>query len=150
MSRNPKTSEARADVPQRNMIIPVEKLEIQGQGQQPQSSNQLISLSRLSQVGSILKKELGYEATMHLLMTFLYIAGNEGCSMQELEKATGATPASNSRNTDWLSYGRNSVSNNGLGLVSKDKPLRQKDRRRVVLKLTPKGKELLTKLAAVL
>ena len=87
---------------------------------------------------------------MHLLMTFLYIAGNEGCSMQELEKATGATPASNSRNTDWLSYGRNSVSNNGLGLVSKDKPLRQKDRRRVVLKLTPKGKELLTKLAAVL
>ena len=83
-------------------------------------------------------------------MTFLYIASNEGCGMQELERATGATAASNSRNTDWLSYGRNAVTNNGLGLIKKERPLDQRDRRKIVLGLTSKGRELIRRLSAAL
>ncbi|GCE65723.1 MarR family transcriptional regulator [cyanobiont of Ornithocercus magnificus] len=108
------------------------------------------SIYRLSRAVAVFKEALGYEATTHLLMTFLYIARNDGCSMQDLERATGATGASNSRNTDWLSYGRNAVTNNGLGLIKKERPLNQKDRRKIVLSLTSKGKELLKTLSEVL
>ena len=111
---------------------------------------QLPRLSCLSEVVAIFKEGLGYEATTHLLMTFLYIASNEGCGMQELERATGATAASNSRNTDWLSYGRNAVTNNGLGLIKKERPLDQRDRRKIVLGLTSKGRELIRRLSAAL
>ena len=94
------------------------------------------------------------ELSIHVIACFLYIASRDGAHKQALEEDLPfMTRASSSRNTDWLSKhhrlllpsGRRKP---GLGLIRKE--LDMTDKRRSVLSLTPKGKELVNQIKDIL
>ena len=93
------------------------------------------------------------EISISVLCTLLYVGSRNECHKQALEEDLEMTRASTSRNTDMLSKhhrllipsGRRKP---GLGLIKKEPDI--SDKRRSVLTLTPKGKELITQLKDVL
>ena len=94
------------------------------------------------------------ELQIHVISTLLYIASHDDCHKQALEEDLPfMTRASTSRNTDWLSkWHRLTLPNGrrkpGLGLIRKE--VDESDRRRSVLSLTPKGKELIVQIKQIL
>lgn len=84
----------------------------------------------------------------------LYIASRDGAHKQALEEDLPfMTRASSSRNTDWLSKWHRQLLPSGrrkpgLGLIKKEVDI--SDKRRSVLSLTPKGKELITQIKDIL
>jgi len=80
------------------------------------------------------------EIPAQVIMTFLYIAAHDNCHKQALEEDLNLTTASSSRNTDWLSD-HHRLNKPGLGLIIKSQdPV---NRRRIVLKLSHKGRLLI-------
>ena len=87
------------------------------------------------------------EIPAQVIATFLYVASHDDCFKGDLEKALAFSTASGSRNTDWLSaYHR--LNKPGLGLIAKYRD--QTNRRRQILKLTPKGRILVKQIKDIL
>ncbi|MFN7322999.1 MAG: MarR family transcriptional regulator [bacterium] len=82
---------------------------------------------------------LDREMPAQVVATFLYVASHNECHKVALEEDLNFPTSSGSRNTDWLSRFHR-LRKPGLNLISKEvDPL---DRRRTILKLTPKGEQL--------
>ncbi|MBM4179647.1 MAG: winged helix-turn-helix transcriptional regulator [Ignavibacteria bacterium] len=82
---------------------------------------------------------LDREMPASLTSCFLYVASHDNCHKQALEEDLVMKTSSTSRNTDWLSkYHR--LKKPGLHLITKEAD--PANRRRQVLKLSPKGEQL--------
>lgn len=76
--------------------------------------------------------------------TFLYVASHDGCHKQAIEDALALSTAASSRNTDLLSTGRIGNRRSGLELISKEyDPM---NRRRQIMRLTPRGKQVINQM----
>ena len=78
---------------------------------------------------------------------FLYIAAHDGCHKQSLEEFMGFSVAAGSRNTDWLSE-FHKPGKPGMGLITKTTD--PANRRRQILRLTPKGKAAIKQLKTII
>jgi len=87
------------------------------------------------------------EIPAQVIATFLYVASHDDCSKVDLEKALAFSTASGSRNTDYLSDFHR-LNKAGLGLIAKYRD--QTNRRRQILKLSPKGRILVKQLKDIL
>lgn len=96
-------------------------------------------LEYLSGVVDILRK-IRPQFKAQLLQTFLYIAQNEGCELDEIKEHTKLSQASVSRNVATLSTVE-TKGKPGLGFIKKDICLN--DPKRYCLYLTTKGKQFL-------
>ena len=86
---------------------------------------------------------LDREIPAQVVSILLYIAIHEPCHKQAIEEDLGYTTGSCSRNIDWLTT-KHRLNKPGLGLVEKWKD--PSNRRRYIVALTPKGKELINTL----
>lgn len=87
------------------------------------------------------------EMPAQVITTFLYVAAHDNCHKTALEEDLGLTAASGSRNTDRLSkYHR--LNKPGLDLITKE--VDPQNRRRQILRLTPKGELLLKQIEEIL
>jgi len=87
------------------------------------------------------------EVPGQLVSVFCYIASHNPCHLQAIQEDLGLSPNSTSRNTDWLSS-HHRLGKAGMGLVTKaDDPY---DMRRKVVKLTPKGEQMVTTIKEIL
>lgn len=97
------------------------------------------------------------EVPAQVISTFLYVAAHNPCHAQSLqldlitENAKGEpvpmTPSAVSRNTDWLSE-QHRLGKPGLNLIHKE--VDPSNRRRQILRLTPKGVKLVKALRTIL
>ena len=87
------------------------------------------------------------EIPAQVIATFLYVASHDDCYKGDLEKALAFSTASGSRNTDYLSDFHR-LNKPGLGLIAKYRD--QTNRRRQILKLTPKGRILVKQIKDIL
>ena len=87
------------------------------------------------------------EIPAQVIATFLYVASHDDCTKVDLEKALAFSTASGSRNSDYLSDFHR-LNKPGLGLIAKYRD--QTNRRRQILKLTPKGRILVKQLKDIL
>lgn len=92
-------------------------------------------------------RTLDKEIPAQVIATFLYVASHDDCTKVDLEKALTFSTASGSRNTDWLSEFHR-LNKAGLGLIIKYRD--QTNRRRQLLKLSPKGRILVKHLKTIL
>ena len=92
---------------------------------------------------------LDWEIPAQTIATLFYIASHEGCTKYELEEALGCSPASGSRNTDWLSK-RHRLNKPGLDLISKEVDQEDPKKRRLILKLSPKGRAFIKEIKSTL
>ena len=95
----------------------------------------------------------GKDFTVEAIACFFYIASHEGCHKQAMEKALNLSIASSSRNTDLLSkYHRLKQPDGrprpGLNLIVKREDT--SDRRRQLLYLTTKGKEIIKEFKSII
>ena len=97
------------------------------------------TVERLLKVSQRLQA-LDREIPAQLISCFLYIASHETCHKQALEDDLCLTTASASRNTDWLSK-THRLNKPGLDLIIKE--VDPTNKRRVQLRLSPKGKRLI-------
>ncbi len=91
---------------------------------------------------------LDREMPGQVVSCFLYVASHNGCHKQAMEQELGLSTASSSRNTDILSTGRLGREAEGLDLITKE--VDQSNRRRQVLKLTPRGKALAQQMKTII
>lgn len=82
-----------------------------------------------------------------VLATLLYVASHDKCHKQAIEEDLGLTPASGSRNTDWLAT-INRHRRPGLNLITKVHD--PTNRRRIQLQLTTEGELLMQTLRSLL
>lgn len=87
------------------------------------------------------------EIPAQVIATFLYVASHDDCNKIDMEKVLAFSTASGSRNTDWLSEFHR-LNKPGLGLITKYRD--PTNRRRQILKLTPKGRILVQQLKNIL
>lgn len=87
---------------------------------------------------------LDREVPAQVLQCLFYIAARDNCHKQALEEDLKMTTASASRNTDWLSQSHRIKHATGLGLITKEQD--PDNRRRIQLKLTPAGRDLMDEL----
>ena len=80
------------------------------------------------------------EVPAQVVSTYLYVATHDGCHSQAMMEDLELTAASASRNTDWLTK-RHRLGKSGLDLIVKE--VDPTNRRRQILRLTPKGKQLI-------
>jgi len=104
------------------------------------------------EMGGLLKvvelfQVLDREIPAQVMATFLYVATHDECHKQALEEALSFSTASGSRNTDWLSK-QHRLNKPGLDLIIKE--VDPTNRRRTILKLSPKGKTLVKQIKALL
>ena len=92
-------------------------------------------------------RTLDKEIPAQVIATFLYVASHDDCTKVDLEKALTFSTASGSRNTDWLSEFHR-LNKAGLGLIIKYRD--QTNRRRQLLRLSPKGRILVKHLKTIL
>lgn len=96
------------------------------------------TLARLADAFDQLRM-LDREMPGQVVSAFLYVSSHDGCHKHAMELALELKSASGSRVTDWLSdYHR--LGKPGLGLITKK--VDPTCRRRQILQLTSKGKEL--------
>ena len=89
-----------------------------------------------------LKLDNTQKVPLQAIAVFWYVATYQNCSKNDIEKYFEMSKASCSRMTDYISrYHR--LGKAGLGLITKNQD--PKDKRRTILKLTRKGKELIEK-----
>ena len=82
------------------------------------------------------------EVPLQSMAVFWYIATYQNCSKKDIEDHFKMCKASAARMTDYISrYHR--LGKAGLGLISKERD--PKDKRRTIMKLTRKGKDLIEK-----
>ena len=88
---------------------------------------------------------LDREVPGQVVSCFLYIASHNPCHKEALEEDLGFTTASSSRNIDWLTT-KHRLKKPGMGVIIKQRdPL---NGRRLILKLSPKGEELIENLTS--
>ena len=92
-------------------------------------------------------RTLDKEIPAQVIATFLYVASHDDCAKVDLEKALAFSSASGSRNTDWLSEFHR-LNKAGLGLLIKYRD--PTNRRKQILKLSPKGRILVQQLKTIL
>jgi DNA-binding MarR family transcriptional regulator len=111
--------------------------------------NDQVTDAQLDKCFQMMKKIrfLDWEIPAQTIATLFYIASHEGCHKQALEDALECSPASGSRNTDWLSK-RHRLNKPGLDLISKE--VDPDNKRRLILKLTPKGKAFVKEIKSTL
>ena len=121
-----------------------------------------LTIDRLSQAIELIRlsdpDRKSNELPLHVLAVLLYVASHDdngkGCHKQALEEDLPLiTRAGSSRNTDWLSKHHRLLLPNGrrkpgLGLIKKEVDIA--DKRRSVLTLTKKGRELVSQIKNVL
>ena len=89
-----------------------------------------------------MKLDNSQEVPLQAIAVFWYVATYKNCSKQDIQNYFKMSKASTSRMTDYISrYHR--LGKAGLGLVSKEQD--PKDKRKTLLKLTRKGKDLIEK-----
>ena len=89
-----------------------------------------------------MKLDRSQDVPLQAMGVFWYVATYQNCSKKDIEEYFGMSKASASRLTDYISrYHR--LGKAGLGLISKKSD--SKDKRRTLLKLTRKGKDLIEK-----
>tara|TARA_B100000941_G_scaffold113734_1_gene79909 strand:- start:66 stop:389 length:324 start_codon:yes stop_codon:yes gene_type:complete len=87
-----------------------------------------------------MKLDPSQDIPLQAMAVFWYVATFQNCSKKNIEEYFGMSKASASRLTDYISrYHR--LGKAGLGLISKKSD--PKDKRRTLLKLTRKGKDLI-------
>ena len=89
-----------------------------------------------------MKLDKSQEVPLQAMSVFWYVATYQNCSKKDIENFFKMSKASASRMTDYISrYHR--LGKPGLGLITKEQD--PKDKRRTLLKLTRKGKDLIEK-----
>ena len=89
-----------------------------------------------------LKLDKSQEVPLQAMAIFWYVATYHNCSKKDIENHFKMSKASASRMTDYISrYHR--LGKAGLGLISKEQD--PNDKRRTLLKLSRKGKDLIEK-----
>ena len=89
-----------------------------------------------------MKLDKSQDVPLQAIAVFWFVATYQNCSKKNIEEYFKMSKASASRLTDYLSrYHR--LGKAGLGLISKESD--PKDKRRTLLKLTRKGKDLIEK-----
>jgi len=89
-----------------------------------------------------MKLDKSQDVPLQAMAVFWFVATYKNCSKKNIEEHFNMSKASASRLTDYLSrYHR--LGKAGLGLISKESD--PKDKRRTLLKLTRKGKDLIEK-----
>ncbi len=92
-------------------------------------------------------REKDVEVPGQLVSVFCYIASHNPCHLQAIQEDLGMSPNSTSRNTDWLST-HHRLGKPGMGLIVKTvDPL---NHRRRIVKLTPKGHQMVLKIKEIL
>ena len=87
-----------------------------------------------------MKLDQSQDVPLQAMAVFWYVATFQNCSKKNIEEYFGMSKASASRLTDYIGrYHR--LGKAGLGLISKKSD--SKDKRRTLLKLTRKGKDLI-------
>ena len=92
-------------------------------------------------------RSLDKEIPAQVNACFLYVASHNDCNKVDMEKALKFSSASGSRNTDWLSEFHR-LNKAGLGLLIKYRD--RTNRRRQVLQLSAKGRDLVNQLKQIL
>ena len=92
-------------------------------------------------------RTLDKEIPAQVIATFLYVASHDDCQKGDLEKALAFSTASGSRNTDWLSEFHR-LNKAGLGLLVKYRD--PSNRRKQIVKLSPKGRILVQQLKTII
>ena len=87
------------------------------------------------------------EMPAQLVSCLLYIASHKDCHKQAMEDYLNISVASGSRNTDWLSS-KHRLGKPGLNLITKERD--PSNGRRLVLKLTNKGEQLIKQIRTTL
>ncbi len=95
-------------------------------------------MERMLRVINLLRL-LDRELPAQAMASFLYVASHNPCHKQALEEDLEFTTASGSRNVNWLSD-KHRLKKPGLGLITIERD--PSNRRRLLLKLTPKGESL--------
>ena len=89
-----------------------------------------------------LKLDKSQDVPLQAMAVFWYVATYHNCSKKDIENHFKMSKSSASRMTDYISrYHR--LGKSGLGLISKEQD--PNDKRRTLLKLTRKGKDLIEK-----
>ena len=89
-----------------------------------------------------LKLDKSQNVPLQAVAVFWYVATYHNCSKKDIENHFNMSKASASRMTDYISrYHR--LGKSGLGLISKEQD--PNDKRKTLLKLTRKGKDLIEK-----
>ena len=89
-----------------------------------------------------MKLDSSQEVPLQSMAVFWYVATYQNCSKKDIEDHFKMSKASTSRITDYISrYHR--LGKPGLGLISKEQD--PNDKRKTLLKLTRKGKDLIEK-----
>ena len=100
------------------------------------------SYNLLRVISMFMKLDESQNVPLQAMAVFWYVATYQNCSKKDIEQYFGMSKASASRLTDYISrYHR--LGKAGLGLISKESD--PKDKRRTLLKLTRKGKDLIEK-----
>ena len=100
------------------------------------------SYNLLRVITMFMKLDNSQDVPLQAMAVFWYVATYQNCTKKDIEKYFDMSKASASMMTDYISrYHR--LGKAGLGLVSKEQD--PKDKRRTLLKLTRKGKDLIEK-----
>ena len=100
------------------------------------------SYNLLRVLALFMKLDNTQKVPLQAMAVFWYVATYQNCSKDDIEEYFKMSKASASRMTDYISrYHR--LGKAGLGLISKEQ--NPKDKRRTLLKLTRKGKDLIEK-----
>ena len=103
-------------------------------------------MAKLAQAVELFRK-IDKEIPAQVIACFLYVASHNDCNKIDMEKALKFSSASGSRNTDWLSEFHR-LNKAGLGLIVKYRD--RTNRRRQVLQLSSKGRDLVNELRKTL
>ena len=103
-------------------------------------------MAKLAQAVELFRS-LDKEIPAQVIACFLYVASHNDCNKIDMEKALKFSSASGSRNSDWLSEFHR-LNKAGLGLLIKYRD--RTNRRRQVLQLSAKGRDLVNQLKQIL
>jgi DNA-binding MarR family transcriptional regulator len=103
-------------------------------------------IERLLKVINLLRL-LDREIPAQVIATYLYVGSHDDCHKLAMEEDLNFSTASGSRNTDWLSKCHR-LNKPGLDLITKE--VDPTNRRRQILRLSPKGKQLVQNIEDIL
>ena len=103
-------------------------------------------MERVLQVMDLFRM-LDKEVPAQVIACFLYIASHDNCHKTALEQDLEMSTASGSRNTDWLSD-HHRLQKPGMNLITKE--VDPSHRKRIQLKLTDKGRDIVERIEEIL
>ena len=109
--------------------------------------NQMEKLARAIEAFRNSENAYSKEIPAQVIASFLYVASHDDCNKIDMERELDLSSASGSRNTDWLSD-QHRLGKPGLGLIVKYRD--RTNRRRQILQLTAKGRQLANTMKLIL